>query len=108
MGLGLAYRNIAEVYIDSKSSSSLSFGSTSNSATDYAKKYLDVAQEVGNIAEEQQRALITIGRAALLEFDNGETLNEVKTREQMLVKSNKLAKIEKWFLKAYAVLGDSR
>lgn len=92
MGLGIAYRNIAEVYIDTKKGCK---------AIAAVKRYLELAREVENCVEEQ-RALITMGRANLLEAEDDEEDEDGKHNDAR--KTELLKNAEKWFRKAYSLL----
>lgn len=92
MGLGLAYRGLAEVYIDSKAPAR---------ATPAIQRYLSVARELENEVEEQ-RALITMGRGVFSQIEAVEEGSDPRRQGKLNATLAKSA--EEWFRKAYALL----
>lgn len=88
--LSIAYRNMTETYIDMKKV---------EKALQFGRLYLDTATEAGNFVEEQ-RAMITMGRALLINEGEQEGV-EVEVDDK---KRKEYKEAEQWFRKAYGLL----
>ncbi|CAL8069747.1 unnamed protein product [Orchesella dallaii] len=92
LGLAIGYRNIGEVLTEKKEEAK---------AIKYIKMYLKIAQEVGNLVEEQ-RAYITLGRAYLSLYENEDAGDDDENTSK---ESNSVLEwAETSFKKAYMLL----